>query len=104
VKVLLDHCTPRTLRRVLPGHEIATARERGWDTLQNGDLLAAAEAEYDVMITCDQNLRYQQNLGSRRIALIVITTNHLPTVLSLAGRVASALSVIQPGGFVEIAP
>ena len=65
MKVLLDHCVPRPLRRHLPGHAVKTAFQMDWDLVRNGDLIRAAEAEFDVMISSDQSLRYQQNLKKR---------------------------------------
>ena len=102
MKVLFDACVPKPLRKFLPGHEIRTAQEIGWDELQNGDLIRAAEGTYDVLITADQNLRYQQNLRERKIALIVLPTNYMPTVLKLAPKVAHTLAGICAGDFVEI--
>ena len=102
MRILFDHCVPRPLRRYLPGHEIATARAMGWDTLENGTLLAAAEPHFDVMITSDRNSQYQQNLSGRRVALIVLPTNSLPLVIQLAPKIAAALKGLQPGGWGEI--
>ena len=70
MRILFDHCTPAPLRKYLSDHTVEFAGKRGWDRLTNGSLLAAAEAEFDLFITCDQNLRYQQNLQSRRIAIL----------------------------------
>jgi len=73
--VLFDHSTPAPLSAYLRGHQVTEARTRGWDTLPNGDLLAAAEkAGFDVFLTADENIRYQQNHSSRRIALVVLST------------------------------
>ena len=70
-RVLFDHCTPKPLRGRLAGYEVRTCFEEGWSALRNGELLAAADAaQFDIFITADQNLRYQQNLGSRRVAII----------------------------------
>ncbi len=80
MKILFDHGTPAPLRRQLPGHEIATAYEMGWAKLSNGDLLAAAEKAFAVFITTDQNLRYQQNLGGRRLAILVLPTTSWPEI------------------------
>ena len=63
MKILFDHGTPVPLRRSLPGHEVSTAYEMGWAELPNGDLLAAAEKDFQALITTDKNLRYQQNLA-----------------------------------------
>lgn len=102
MRVLLDACVPRPLRRALPNHEIKTAQEHGWSLLKNGDLLRMAEAQFDVLITTDQNLKYQQNLERRKLAIVVLPTNFLPEVMRLAGAVADALNHLQPGDFVEI--
>jgi hypothetical protein len=73
--ILFDHVTPRGIARVLSGHTVTTAKERGWDTLGNGDLLAAAkQAGFDVVVTADKNMRHQQNLEGRR-RRVLITTN-----------------------------
>ena len=65
--ILFDHVTPKGIARALVGHTVTKAKGRGWDTLSNGDLLAAAEAAgFDVFVTADKNMRYQQNLAGRR--------------------------------------
>lgn len=102
MKVLFDTNVPRPLRDRLSGHEITTAQQMAWDTLKNGELLKVAEPLVDVMITTDQNLKYQQNLRERRIAIIVLPTNYLPEVLALAGKVQAALDKIKPGDYVEL--
>lgn len=102
MKVLLDHCVPRPLRRHLTGHSVRTAFELGWDLVRNGDLIRAAEDEFDVLISSDQNLRYQQNLKHRRLALIILPTNHLPSVLEMAPRIRVALDRVRPGGYLEL--
>jgi hypothetical protein len=76
----------------------------GWDALANGDLIAAAEAAgFDALVTADRNIRYQQNLAERRIALAVLGTNRWSAIEAQAHRVADALSAIGPGGYAEIA-
>jgi hypothetical protein len=73
MRVLFDQSTPAPLRAHLKAHTVTEARERGWDRLVNGDLLDAAEgAGFEVFLTADKNLRYQQNLADRKIAIIVI--------------------------------
>jgi len=75
--ILFDVNVPRPVPRFLTGHTVAFADKRGWRELSNGDLLAAAEsAGFDVLLTTDLNLRYQQNLTARRIAIVALTTNH----------------------------
>jgi hypothetical protein len=103
VKVLLDHCVPRPLLKHLQGFDVKTARAMRWDELDNGFLIAQAEAAFDVMITADQNIRYQQTLASRKLALIILPTNYTPTVIALIPQIRAALEVIQPGGWIEIA-
>jgi hypothetical protein len=71
LRILFDQGTPVPLRRYLPGHTIATAFEMGWAEFGNGDLLLEAEAQFNAMVTTDQNLRYQQNLANRRLAILV---------------------------------
>jgi hypothetical protein len=102
--VLLDHCVPRPFGKLLTDCKVSTAFERGWAELTNGELLNVAEtAAIDVLITADQNLRYQQNLASRRIAIIELPTNRLRLVSQYALRVNEALATIAPGGY-EVIP
>jgi hypothetical protein len=102
--ILFDQNTPRQLRRALIGHEVRTALQMGWDSLANGELIEAAEnGGFDVMVSADQNLRYQQNLVGRRLALVVLTTNHWDDIRPYADRVAAAVNGIQPVGYVTVA-
>ena len=75
-----------------------------WATKKNGELLKAAERNFEVLITTDQNMKYQQNLKGRQLGIIVLPTNFLPAVLGMAGKIAAALTRIQPGEYVEIMP
>ena len=102
MRVLFDTCVPRPLRQSLPGHDIKTAPEIGWDHLRNGDLIQMAEQRFDALITSDQKLKYQQNLKGRKLGIIVLPTNHLRSVILLAPKIALALSQISPGILVEI--
>ena len=77
MKILFDHGTPVPLRRFLPGHEVSTAYELGWAELQNGELLAAAEMDFQAFITTDKNLRYQQNFTGRQLAILVFADDKL---------------------------
>jgi hypothetical protein len=102
MKILFDQGTPAPLRNHLPGHEIKTAFECGWQELENGDLLSSAEAGgFEVLVTTDQNLRYQQNMAARRIAIVVISTTDWRRLRQHTHIVASALDGIAPGVFVE---
>ena len=107
MRILLDHCVPRRFGRLIPGHDAVTARRMGWDELRNGALLTAAEVEgFTVLLTVDKNLRYQQSLGGRRIAIVTLdalfTTR--PGLLPLLPALVEALAQIGPGEFVVIRP
>ena len=104
MRVLLDECVPRRLKRALPGHEVHTVTERGWSGVKNGELLALADAEFDVFLTIDQNLKYQQNLTAFRIAvvLLVARNNRLQTLLPLMPEVRETLGKIGVGEFVRV--
>jgi predicted nuclease of predicted toxin-antitoxin system len=99
-RVLLDHRVPRQLGRLLAGHSVSTAAREGWAGLENGDLLSAAEtAGFEVLITSDKNLRYQQNLAQRKIAIIELPTNRLRLVVKSGGEVMQLLARINPGDY-----
>jgi predicted nuclease of predicted toxin-antitoxin system len=103
MKILFDQGTPVPLRRALSKHEVATAFERGWSALQNGELLQVAEAEgFDVLVTTDQNLRYQQNLPERRLAIVVFKTTNWPRIRKRLEIVTAAIDGVQPGSYSEI--
>jgi predicted nuclease of predicted toxin-antitoxin system len=103
MQILLDHNTPAPLRYSLPGHRVEIAYERGWAEFTNGDLLAAAEsAGFDLLITTDKSIRYQQNLAGRRLSLLVLSTNDWTHVRKFKELVASAVSSIQSGAYVEL--
>ena len=80
MRIVFDQGTPAPLRRALSGHSVATAFELGWSGLANGDLLQQAEVQFDLLITTDQNLRHQQNLGGRRLAILVLPTTSWPEI------------------------
>ena len=103
MRILFDHVTPSGVARFLPGHAVTKAKELGWDTLSNGDLLAEAEgAGFDVLLTADKNMRYQQNLRGRRIALVVLSTPQWPLVRLRMERIAAAVNAATPGSYIEV--
>jgi predicted nuclease of predicted toxin-antitoxin system len=102
MRVLLDACVPRPLRRFLPDHSVKAAPEMGWGQLKNGDLLKAAEQQFDVFVTADKNLKRQQNLLAVRIAILIVPTNNWPTLRQMGPQVAVALANIKPGEYVEL--
>jgi hypothetical protein len=98
MRILFDQGTPVPLRRLLVGHSVETAFEKGWATLENGDLLSAAESNsFDVLVTTDQNLRYQQNLKGRRIAILVLPTTRWSQISAHAPEIIAAIKVIVAG-------
>lgn len=102
MKILFDQGTPAPLRHELAGHEVATAHEMGWADLGNGDLLRAAEAAFDALITTDQNLRYQQNLSGNRLAILVLSTTSWPRIRRHVNLIAAALAAMQPSDVREL--
>lgn len=101
--LLFDQGTPLPLRKYLADHTVQSAFEKGWSGLENGDLLAAAESEgFDALITTDQNLRYQQNLSERKIAIIVLPTTNWPKIEKNVSLVVEAAARISGGNYVEI--
>ena len=105
--VLLDHGTPRGIARALQGHIIKEAKAQGWDTLSNGDLLKAAEeAGFEVLLTTDTNLPYQQNLEGRKLAVVILSKNRWSLVRPMMRQIADAVNAARPGTctMVEIPP
>ena len=103
VRVLFDQGTPVPLRDALQGHAVETAYERGWATLQNGELLAAAERDgFDLLVTTDRNLKYQQSLAGRRVGVVVLGTTSWPRFRAALPRVRQAVDACQSGGCVEL--
>lgn len=102
VRVLFDHGTPAPLRHALTGHTVATAFEMGWAALDNGDLLKAAEADFDVLVTTDRNLRYQQNLAGYRLAVLILPTTSWPKIRGHAAQIVVAIAALRPGDVTEL--
>ncbi len=103
MRILFDQGTPVPLRELLVGHQVATAYELGWSTLTNGQLLQAAQtAGFEVLVTTDRSLRYQQNLTDRRIAVLVLGATSWPRIRAVAGDVANALTRCLPGSHLEV--
>lgn len=104
MKVVLDECLPRKLKRYLPGYDVSTVPEMNWAGIKNGNLLKLMEPVVDVFITIDGNLEYQQNLASIRIGLIVLSApdNTIETLAPLSPQIVLALQSIQPGKMIRI--
>lgn len=104
MRVLFDQGTPVPLRHALLGHRVSTAYELGWATLKNGDLLRSAEEKgFEVLVTTDTNLKYQQNLAARQIAVVALTTTSWPRIRSVIESVSSAVNSASIGSYVEVA-
>ena len=103
MKILFDQGVPVPLRGALGAHVIATAHERGWGKFRNGDLLKTAEEEgFAAIVTTDQNLRYQQNLAVRRLAILVLMTTDWRTIRAHTDLVAAAIDALQTGDYREL--
>ena len=103
MKVLFDQGTPAPLQHSLIDHSVATAFEKGWDKLQNGDLIREAETEgFNILITTDQNLRYQQNLRGRILAILVLPTTSWPKIQRHLEKVSAGVNALKPGEYREL--
>ena len=103
MKILFDHGTPAPLRRELHGHAVDTAKERGWDRLGNGDLLDVANSEgYELLVTTDQSMRFQQNLADRLLSVIVLLSTTWPYPLEGTEAIRTAIEWIKPGEVREV--
>ncbi len=99
-RILFDQNVPRALARLLPGHEVRTTADEGWGELQNGDLLrAAADAGFEAMVSCDQNIVYQQDMRDRGLGLVVLSTNHWATLRGNPASILDALDRLEPAGY-----
>jgi hypothetical protein len=103
MRILFDQGTPVPLRRYLTSHVVDTAFERGWSALQNGALLNVAEQEgYDLLMTTDQNLRYQQRLADRQLSIIVLLSTSWPRIQLRIDTIQAAVANSVTGGYQEI--
>jgi len=103
MRILLDHNVPAPLRSGLLGHQVETAYERGWAQLTNGALLQMAEeAGFDVVITTDKGIRFQQNLEGRKLSLVILDTNDWMRIRRSISVVVEAISGTAPGALVDV--
>jgi predicted nuclease of predicted toxin-antitoxin system len=106
MKVLIDECAPRALKRVLAEHEFdcLTVQEAGWSGTVNGELLNLAELQFDALLTLDSNVKYQQNMSGRRIAIVILRarSNRLPDLIPHISDCVRALRRIKPGEIVYV--
>lgn len=99
MNILFDENFPRPLRRYLTDHIVKTAQQMGWDGVENGDLLDIAQSEFDVLLTTDRGIKYQQNFTGREIAVITLRAidNRIPTLTPLMPQVLALLPTVQQG-------
>ena len=99
MKVLLDECIDWRLSRDIVGHDVKTARQMGWNTIKNGDLLGLASEHFDVFVTVDRNLSFQQDLNSLSVAIIILQarTNRLADLKPLVPSLLAAIEFARPG-------
>jgi predicted nuclease of predicted toxin-antitoxin system len=102
MKVLFDECVPWPARTLLHEHQCTSVQKRGWGGIKNGELVKLAELEFEVLITCDQNLRYQQNLVNRRLAILELSTNDLRRIQKAGDELRRALAKTVPGAYVHV--
>jgi hypothetical protein len=94
MRILMDECVPWPMHRLIPGHSCTSVQAQGWSGIRNGDLLQRAEAGFDLFITSDQNIRYQQNLAGRRIAILELSTNDLRRIQAAGAFIVEAVERI----------
>ena len=99
MRILLDECVPWPLHRLLPGHSCISVPAQGWSGIKNGELLQRAEGEFDLFITSDQNIRYQQNLSGRLIAILELSTNDLRRIQAAGRSIVETIDKMQPAEF-----
>lgn len=103
MRVLFDQGTPVPIKRYLTGHEVTLSVDAGWDRLRNGELLTVAENDgFEVLLTTDKNLRYQQDLKGRAIAIVVIGHSQWPALREHVHRVLDAVNAAKPGSYAEV--
>ena len=103
MRILFDQGTPVPLRDSLTQHEVSNTYERGWSKLRNGELLDAAEREgFELLVTTDSNLRYQQNLAARRLAIVVLLSTSWPRIQQAIPSVIAAVNAAAPGSYTEV--
>lgn len=102
MKIIIDECVPSIVKRGLPERGIVSVQEMGWAGIKNGELLKLVSAEFDVFITSDKNLRYQQNLTTLDLSIILLPSNQVPVVKALLPKIDAALAEIGSSDFIEI--
>jgi predicted nuclease of predicted toxin-antitoxin system len=99
MRILLDECVPWPMQRLLTNHSSTNVQAQGWGGIKNGELLSLAETDFDLFITSDQNIRYQQNLAGRKIAVLELSTNDIERIEAAASMIQEAVDKIGPERF-----
>ena len=102
MRIVFDQGTPFPLKQHLAGHQVETAFELGWSRLTNGELLAAAEGRFDLLVSTDKNLRHHQLLSGRKLAVLVLPTRSWPRLRAHVPVIVSALASVKPGEYLEL--
>lgn len=104
MRLLLDECVPKALRRELPGHDVRTVREMGWAGTKNGALLRLASGAFDAFLTVDQGIEFQQDLAGLTLGVVVLigASNDIDDLRPLVAEALSALALIQPGQVIKV--
>ena len=102
MRILIDECVPRQIRSRLSGHYVRTAREAGFASYKNGKLLKAAEDEFDLLITSDKNLRYQQNLEGRSLSILLLSTNDRCVIELNGDKILRTINQMKRKGYKEL--
>jgi hypothetical protein len=103
MKILFDNGTPKSIARSLVGHQVTRARQIGWDEPENGALISLAEeAGYELLLSTDKNIRYQQNLAERKIAIVVLGNSQFPMVKLNLDKIVAAVEESTIGSYLEV--
>jgi len=103
MRIVLDENLPRPLMRIFgPGHWVTTVQELGLAGMANGALIAQLDGKYDIFVTADKNLRYQQNLAGRILAIVELPTNRLPILKTMTAEIASMVASASPGSYIQV--
>jgi len=102
MKILLDECVPWPMHKLLASHSCTSVQAEGWSGIRNSELLKKAEADFDLLITADQNVLYQQNLSASAISILELSTNDLRRIMAASASIQMAVEEIPPGQFVRI--
>jgi len=103
MRILFDNGTPKQIARFLEGHQIVRATQIGWGALENGELIERAEAHgYDLILSTDQNIKYQQNLVGRKISIVVLGRGNWPLVQPYMKQIVAAVNAVKPGTYAQV--